>query len=88
MNVIPLVNKSYVNEVTLADKNLYKKSFQSSELKICILRRLRSFQRGTMDLCRSKEYKITSYQSWRFEKKICLSANYATRPGSPNPTQR
>ena len=27
MNVIPLVNKPYVNEVTLSDQNLYQKSF-------------------------------------------------------------
>ena len=34
----------------------------------------RSFQNCTVGLCRSKGYKDTSCQNWRFEKKFCLSA--------------
>ena len=40
-----------------------------------LLRRLRSFQRGTVGLCRSTGVKVTSCQSWRFEKN---SANWPT----------
>ena len=72
--MIPLVYKPYVNEVTLNQQNLYSKSCQSSELKLCMLRRLRSFQRGTVGLCRSTGCKVTSCQSWKFEK------NSATQP--------
>ena len=35
---------------------------------MCLLRRLRSFQRGTVGLCRSTGCKVTSCQIWRFEK--------------------
>ena len=49
-----------VNRVTLTGKNLYQKSQQSSELTICALRRFRSFQKGTIGLCRSTGCKITS----------------------------
>ena len=48
MNIIPLVNKFYVNQVTLTEEFLYQKSFQSSELNMCMLRRLRSFQGVTV----------------------------------------
>ena len=34
-------------------------------LRYIMLRRLRSFQRGTVGVCSSIGYKITSYQSWR-----------------------
>ena len=39
-----------------------------------MLRRLRSFKRGAVGLCRSIGIKVASCQSWRFEK------NSATRP--------
>ena len=32
------------------------------------LKSFRSFQRGTVELCRSKGCKVSSSQSWRFEK--------------------
>ena len=60
-----LLYKPYVNEVTLNGQNLYFKYYQTSELKLCIFRRLRSFQRGTVSLCRSTGFKITSCESWR-----------------------
>ena len=63
MNVIPQVNKPYVNEVTLTEKFLYLKSFQSSELNMCMLKRLRSFQRVPVGLCMSTDCKVTSCQS-------------------------
>ena len=71
MNVIPLVNKPYVNEVNWNEQNLYLKSCQTFELKLCILERLRSFQRGTVGLFRSTGSKVTSCQSWRVDKKFC-----------------
>ena len=40
------------------------------------LRRIKSFQRGTVGLCRSIGVKVTSCQSWKFEK------NSASRPES------
>ena len=43
---------------------------------MCLLRGLRSFQRGTVGLCRSIGVKIARCQSWRFKK------NLATRPTS------
>ena len=73
MNVIPLVNKPCVNEVTLTEHNLYRKSLK---LTLCMLRRLRFFQRGTVCICRSTGIKGTSCQSWWFEK------NSATWPTS------
>ena len=36
----------------------------SSQLNLCLLRRLKSFQRGTVGLCRSTGCKVTSCQSW------------------------
>ena len=60
-----LLYKPYVNEVTLNGQNLYFKYYQTSELKLCMLRRLRSFQRGSVGLCRSTGFKVTSCQSWR-----------------------
>ena len=51
MNMDNLLNMPYVNEVTLNGQNLYLKSCKTSELKLCMLRRLRSFQRGTVGLC-------------------------------------
>ena len=45
MNIMDhLLNKPYVNEVTLTDQNLCRKSRWSSELNLCMLRRFRSFQ--------------------------------------------
>ena len=41
-----------------------------------LLRRFRSFQRGTVGLCRSNSCRVMSCQSWRFEK------NSAARPES------
>ena len=58
-----LSNKPYVNEVTLTEHNI--KSCYSSQLKLCLLKRLRTFQRGTLGLCRLTGCKVTSYQSWR-----------------------
>ena len=72
MNIIPLVNKPYLNEVILKQHILYLKSYQSSELKLCMLKRLRSFQRGTVSICRSIGIKVTSCQSWRFEKNSAM----------------
>ena len=57
-----------VNRVTLAGKKLYQKSCWASELTICMLRGFRSFQKGTLGLCKSTGCKVTSCQSWRFEK--------------------
>ena len=71
MNMEPLLNKPYVNVVTLTEHNLYKKSFQSSLLNLSLSRRFTSFQRGTVGLCRSTGVKVTSCQSWRFDKKFC-----------------
>ena len=66
-----LLHKPHVNEVNLNGQNLYLKSCQTSELKLCMLRRLRSFHRGTVGLCRSTGFKVKSCQSWRFDKKYC-----------------
>ena len=55
-----LLHKPYVNEVTLNGQKLYINSCYTSELKLCILRRLRSFQRGTVSLCRPTGFKVTS----------------------------
>ena len=71
LGMAPLVNKYYWNEVTLREQNLYQKSCQTSELKLCMLGRLRSFQRGTVGLFRSPGSKVTSCQSWRVDKKFC-----------------
>ena len=73
-----LLHKPYVNEVTLTEHNLYQKSFQSSQLKLILLRRLRSFQRDTVGLCRLNGYKVKSCQSWRFEKILPLSLSRTT----------
>ena len=54
-----------INRVTLAGKKLYQKSCWASELTICMLRGFRSFQKGTLGLCRSTGCKVTSCQSWR-----------------------
>ena len=70
-----LLHKPYVNEVTLNGQNLYSNFWQTSKLKLCVLRRLRSFQRGTVDLCRSTGSKVTSCQSWR----MILSSGNRTR---------
>ena len=59
------LHKPYVNEVTLNGQNLYLKCIQSSEFKLYMFRRLRSFKRGTVGLCRSVGCKVTSCQSWR-----------------------
>ena len=67
-----LLHKPYVNEVTLNGPKLYSKCCQISELRLCMLRMLRSFFIGTVSLCRSTGFKITSCQSWRM---ILLSAN-------------
>ena len=74
MNFIPLVDKPYVNEVPLNEQNMYWKSFFFSELKLCILRRSRSFQRSTVGLRWSTGIKVIRSQSWRLKKKS------ATRP--------
>ena len=55
---IPLVSNPYVNDVTLNGQNLYQKSFESSELKLSMLGRLRSFKKGTVGLCRSTGCKV------------------------------
>ena len=43
-----LLHKPYVNEVTLNEQNLCLKYRWSFELNLCMLRRFRSFQRGTV----------------------------------------
>ena len=65
MDIIPLVSKPYVYEVTLKGHDLYSKSYQTSELKFCMLRRIRSFQRDTVGFSRSTGFKVTSCQIWR-----------------------
>ena len=72
MNMDHLLNKPYVNEVASIEHNLYQKSCLSSQLKLRLLGRLRSFQKGTVGLCRSIGCKVTSFQSWRM---ILLSKN-------------
>ena len=52
-----------VNRVNLAEKKLYQKSCLASELTICMLRGFRSFQKGTLSLCKSIDCKVTSCQS-------------------------
>ena len=42
MNVIPLVNKSFVNGVTLREKSSSEKYSQSCELEVCL--------KGVLDL--------------------------------------
>ena len=57
------------------EKSLYLKSWKPSELKLCILRRLRSFQRGTVGLCRLtgvKNYTLSKLEIW---KKFCQPAH-------------
>ena len=56
---------------------LYPSQKRGVQLKLCLLRRLISFQRSTVDLSRPTGIKVTSCQSWRFEK------NSAIRP-TPN----
>ena len=43
-----------------------------------MLKRLNSFQRNTVGICRSTGFEVTSCQSWRFEKK------YATQQATHN----
>ena len=57
--------------VTLTGKKLYQKSKQSFELTMCMLRRFRSFKKGTLGVCRSTGCKDTNCQSWRYDKKFC-----------------
>ena len=68
-----LLNKPYVNGVTLREQNLSLKSFMSFEFILSILKRFKSFQSGTVGLCRSNSCKVMSYQILSFEK------NSATR---------
>ena len=63
MNVIPLVNKPYVNGVTLTGQNLSLKYCQSLDQTICQQKRFRSFKRGTVRLCRSKGCKVVACQT-------------------------
>ena len=44
-----------------------------------MLERLRSFQRGTVGLCRSTCIKTTSSQCWRLEKNLPIGQPWATR---------
>ena len=46
--------------------------YNNSKILFCMLRRLRSFQRGNVGLCRLTGFKATSCQSWRM---ILLSGN-------------
>ena len=69
-----LYSYAYVNVVTWKSK-IYLINL-SSPISI-FYKSFRSFQRGTVVLCRSKSSKVTSCHSWRFEK------NSATRPTSP-----
>ena len=59
----------------MAGKKLYQKSCYASKLIICMLRRFRPFQRGTVGLCRSTGCKVTGCQSWR----MILSSGNRTR---------
>ena len=45
-------------------------------MKLSLLRRMRSFQRGTVGLCRSTGIKVASCQSWRFEKYSATQPNF------------
>ena len=62
------LHKNYWNRVTLTEQNLYSKSCLSSKLKLFMLRRLKSFKRNTVGLCRSTGCKVISCQSWQFKK--------------------
>ena len=62
----------HVNEVTLNEQNVQQKSCQTFKSKLFMLRRLRSFQRGTVGLCRSTGFKVTSCHIWRFEKNSAI----------------
>ena len=64
---------------------IYLKSCKTSELKLCMSERLRSFQRSAVGLFRSTGSKVTSCQSWRVDKKFCCRAQvkaHASSPGS------
>ena len=58
----------YGNEVSLNEQNQSSKSCQSLDQRLYQQTRFRSFQRGIVGLCRSKDCKATSCQSWRSEK--------------------
>ena len=58
----------YGNEVSLNEQNLSLKCCQSLDQRLYQRTRFRSFQRGIVGLCRSKDCKATSCQSWRSEK--------------------
>ena len=58
------------------EQNLSLKFCQSYELEVGFSR-FRSFQIGILGLYRFKDCKVSGRQSWRFEKKICYSAQYA-----------
>ena len=86
MNVMPLVNKTYGNEVTLNDQNLYQKSCQTFILNLYMLKRVSSFERGTVGLCRSIGCKVTTCQSWSFEKNS--AAQPESSSGSPGSAEQ
>ena len=71
---IRLLHKPYVYRVTLTRQNLSLKCNQFSWAESMLTMGSRSFQRGNVGLCMSKGLKVTSCQSWRFNKKFCRTA--------------
>ena len=69
MNIIHLLKKPFVNEVTLIEQNLSKKCWLSLCQRLCQQMRFKPFKRGMVRVCMSKGCKITSRQSWTNEKK-------------------
>ena len=66
MNMDRLLNKPCVNGVILRGQNLSLKFYESLEQKLEVNKGSRSFQRGTVSLCRSKGCKVTICQSCKF----------------------
>ena len=52
-----------------------------TELKFCMLRRIRSFQRGAVGLCRSTGFKVTSCHSWRIVQESNPNGTLLVRLG-------
>ena len=65
MNVLSLVNRPYVNRVTLIGQNLSLKYCQYLVQTIRHQKSFRSFKRGTVSLCRSKGCKVVDCQTLR-----------------------
>ena len=80
MNTDRLLNKPYWNGLSLTEQNLSLKCCQSLEQTLFSTMRSRSFQWGTVGLCRSKVCKVTSCQSWRSRKKVSRLAPALIEP--------